>query len=77
MYPIRKGFPMPADGREIGTARKYDFSGMEVGDCMITPIGKYNAVASAAREWARRIQPEWRFAARKINDTEGGVWRVK
>jgi hypothetical protein len=74
MYEIRKDLPIPGIP---GTNRKYDFSLMEVGDCMITPRVQAGAVACAARGWAARHHPDRVFISRKIDDATGGVWRVK
>jgi hypothetical protein len=72
---VRKGVPLPADGRCHGREQKYPFAEMEVGDSFVFPAGVSSARASASAGSFGKRAGGWKFTIRK---TQEGVacWRI-
>ena len=68
----------PLPGSQPGRPSKYPFSQLKVGDCFYVPLGQLksqNALASAARQWAKRNSKDWKFVTRVVG-RQVGLWRV-
>jgi hypothetical protein len=68
----------PLPGSQPGRRSKYPFAQMKVGDCFyvqLKQLKSQNALASAARQWAKRNSKDWWFVTRVV-DGMVGLWRV-
>ena len=68
--------PLPT--ARYGRRSKYPFAQMKIGDCFYIPLKEVNspnAIASAARQWAKRNSKDWTFSARVAGEWVG-LWGV-
>lgn len=82
MFEVKKDVPLTPSSRSL----KYPFHEMEVGDCFDVPrnmgrtLGKttvQNSVTSSSRGYAKRHNPDAKFATRTIDENTIRCWRVK
>jgi len=76
MFAIEKGIPVPAS-RQFGTATKYPFRSMDVGDSFAVPVNGDKKtqvrVAVSARIAGKRVNKQ--FVTRRSGEVVR-VWRV-
>ena len=77
-YQIKKGIEVP-EFKNGGSAHKYPFSQMAVGDCFFLEVGERNNISAAACEYAK-ARPPMKFTVRSTGSTDRlcayGCWRI-
>lgn len=73
-YKIESNVPL--DVRPKHPSAKYPFAAMKVDDSFTVPVSQ-TTVRTAAKQFADRQTPPWKFTVRKVSDNELRVWRVK
>ena len=71
-YKIDTDIPIPSMGRP----NQYPFAEMKVGDSFFIEGRTSSYASTAARNWASKHEPSWRFTSRQ---QDGGVrvWRIE
>lgn len=74
-FEIEKNVPIPKQ-KNNGATLKYPWPTMAVEDSFFRSDTTSGKLGTAARNWAIRREPTWKFTARTV---EGGVriWRIK
>lgn len=72
---IDQDVPLPSARAPKKT--KYPFAEMEVGESFLIPKKKTDNCRSAANQFSRRHQPEWRFSVYKENEKQSRCWRIE